>query len=100
MLKEDGSLKGSLKVIAKYVPAITIDASVEGSVNRHKDEATKVATNFSQDVTERTVKKITEQIWLVSLSVKIVPSVRVVVVCVRCMLSPLSTFSTCAMSAA
>lgn len=61
-LKEGQSLKGSLKVSAKYGPAVTIDASAEGSVNRNKEEVTKTATKFSQDVTDRTVKKVTERI--------------------------------------
>jgi len=59
-LKEDQSLKAELKVSAKYGPAVSIDASVEGSVSRNKEEVNKVASRFSQDVTERTAKKITE----------------------------------------
>lgn len=61
-LKEDQSLKAELKVSAKYGPAVSIDASVEGSVSRSKEEVNKAATKFSQDVTERTVKKITERV--------------------------------------
>jgi len=61
-LKEDASLKAELKVSAKYGPAVTVDASVEGSVSRSKEEVSKAASKFSQDVTERTVKKITERV--------------------------------------
>ncbi|KAG8805585.1 hypothetical protein FRC17_005445 [Serendipita sp. 399] len=61
-LKEDQSLKAGLKVSAKYGPAVEIEASAEGSISRNKEEVTKSATKFSQDVTDRTVKKITERV--------------------------------------
>jgi hypothetical protein len=61
-LKEDESLKAELKVSAKYGPAISIDASAEGSISRSKEEVTKTATKYSQDVVDRTVKKITERV--------------------------------------
>jgi hypothetical protein len=61
-IKEDQSLKGSLKVSAKYGPAVSIDASVEGSISRSGEEVTKTASKFGQDVLDRTVKKITEKV--------------------------------------
>ena len=61
-INEDASLKADLKVSAKYGPAVSVDTSVEGSVSRSKEEVTKAASKYSQDVTERTVKKITERI--------------------------------------
>jgi hypothetical protein len=61
-LKEDQSLKADLKVSAKYGPAVSVDASVEGSLSRSKEEVVKSASKFSQDVVERTVKKITERV--------------------------------------
>ncbi|OKL59578.1 hypothetical protein UA08_05230 [Talaromyces atroroseus] len=61
-IKDDQSLKGSLKASAKYGPAVTVDASVEGSVSRSGEEVNKAASKYSQDVLDRTVKKISEQV--------------------------------------
>lgn len=61
-LDEDQSLKADLKVSAKYGPVVSVDASAEGSISRKKQEVTKAASKFSQDVVERTVKKITEKV--------------------------------------
>jgi flagellar basal body rod protein FlgB len=60
-IKEDQQLKGDLKVSAKYGPAVSIDASVSGSIGRNKEEIKKAASKYGQDVTDRTVKKITER---------------------------------------
>jgi hypothetical protein len=87
-LDEDQSLKADLKVSAKYGTAVTIDASAEGSVSRSKQEVTKTASKFSQDVTGRTVKKITEKVLekrststIVNIAVFcLVPSVPILVV--------------------
>ncbi|KAJ5973244.1 hypothetical protein N7481_010454 [Penicillium waksmanii] len=61
-LKEAQNLKAELKVSAKYGPAVTINASVEGSMSRNKEEANKAASKFAQDTTERTAKKVTERV--------------------------------------
>ncbi|KKZ58596.1 hypothetical protein EMCG_05492 [[Emmonsia] crescens] len=61
-IKEAYELKGGVQVTAKYGPAVEVSAKVEGGYNRSKEESTKTATKFSQDVTEKAVKKITERV--------------------------------------
>jgi hypothetical protein len=61
-IKEDAALKAGLTLSGKYGPAVDFSASAEGSVSRSKEEATKTAASFSQDVTERSANKITERV--------------------------------------
>lgn len=61
-IKEDASLKAGLTVSGKYGPVVEFSASAEGSLSRSKEESTKAASSFSQDVTERSVNKITERV--------------------------------------
>jgi hypothetical protein len=61
-INEDASLKAGLTVSGKYGPTVEFSASAEGSVSRSKEEATKTAASFSQDVTERSATKVTERI--------------------------------------
>jgi len=61
-IKEDASLKAGLTVSGKYGPTVEFSASAEGSVSRSKEEATKSAARFSQDVTERSAYKVTERV--------------------------------------
>jgi hypothetical protein len=61
-IKEDASLKAGLTVSGKYGPTVEFSASAEGSVSRSKEEATKAAASFSQDVTERSSHKVTERV--------------------------------------
>jgi hypothetical protein len=61
-IKEDAALKAGLTVSGKYGPTVEFSASAEGSVSRSKEEATKTAANFSQDVTERSATKVTERV--------------------------------------
>ncbi|EGE77182.2 hypothetical protein BDDG_00119 [Blastomyces dermatitidis ATCC 18188] len=61
-IKEAYELKGGVQVTAKYGPAVEVSAKVEGGHNRSKEESTKTATKFSQDVTEKAIKKITERV--------------------------------------
>jgi len=61
-IREDAALKAGLTVSGKYGPTVEFSASVEGSVSRSKEEATKTAASFSQDVTERSATKITERV--------------------------------------
>jgi len=61
-IKEDASLRAGLTVSGKYGPTVEFSASVEGSVSRSKEEATKSAATFSQDVTDRSATKITERV--------------------------------------
>jgi hypothetical protein len=61
-IKEDASLKAGLSVSGSYGPTVEFSASAEGSVSRSKEEATKSAAKFSQDVTERSANKVTERV--------------------------------------
>ena len=61
-IKEDISVKAGLKISGKYGPAVEFAVSAEGAYNRTKEEATKTAAKFSQDVTERTARKIAERV--------------------------------------
>jgi hypothetical protein len=61
-IQEDASLKAGLTVSGKYGPVVEFSASAEGSISRSKEEATKTAASFSQDVTERSATKVTERI--------------------------------------
>ncbi|GGM77140.1 hypothetical protein GCM10012275_54730 [Longimycelium tulufanense] len=60
-IKEDIAFKAGLQVSGKYGPVVEFSASAEGSYSRSKEEATKSATTFSQDITERTARKIAER---------------------------------------
>jgi hypothetical protein len=61
-IKEDVALKAGLTISGSYGPVVEFSASAEGSVSRSKEEATKSATTFSQDVTERSSRKIAERV--------------------------------------
>jgi hypothetical protein len=61
-IKEDASLKAGLTVSGKYGPTVEFSASAEGSVSRSKEEATKAAASFSQDITQRSANKISERV--------------------------------------
>ncbi|MDB5318346.1 MAG: hypothetical protein JWO24_4190 [Rhodospirillales bacterium] len=61
-IKEDIAVKAGLKVSGKYGPTVEFAVSAEGPYNRMKEEANKTATKFSQDVTERSAKKISERV--------------------------------------
>ncbi len=61
-IKEDAALKAGLTLSGKYGPTVEFSASAEGSMSRSKEEATKSAASFSQDVTERSSNKVTERV--------------------------------------
>ncbi|MEK7764371.1 MAG: hypothetical protein AAB433_22590 [Nitrospirota bacterium] len=61
-IKEDASLKAGLSVSGSYGPTVEFAVSAEGSLSRSKTEATKSATTFSKDVTQRTSNKLTERV--------------------------------------
>jgi hypothetical protein len=61
-IKEDVALKAGLKISGSYGPVVEFAASAEGSFSRSKEQATKSATTFSQDVTERSSRKIAERV--------------------------------------
>ncbi|MEV6423985.1 hypothetical protein [Streptomyces sp. NPDC051662] len=62
VIKEDAALKAGLTVTGKYGPTVEFSASAEGSASRSKEEATKSASTFSQDVTQRSASKISERV--------------------------------------
>jgi len=61
-IQQDASLKAGLTVSGSYGPSVKFSASAEGSISRSKEEATKTASRFSQDVTERSSEQLTERI--------------------------------------
>jgi|GEM_PF-1141610 len=61
-IQEDASLKAGMTISAKYGPAVEFSASVEGSFSRSKTEATKAASNFSKEITQRSATKISERV--------------------------------------
>lgn len=61
-IKEDASLKAGLSISGKYGPTVEFSVSAEGSLSRSKEESTKTAAKFSQDVTQRSANKITERV--------------------------------------
>jgi hypothetical protein len=61
-IKEDASLKAGFSVSGSYGPTVEFSASAEGSMSRSKEEATKTASKFSQDVTQRSANKVTERV--------------------------------------
>ncbi|PWW25184.1 hypothetical protein JD79_04382 [Geodermatophilus normandii] len=61
-IKEDAALKAGLNISGSYGPTVEFAVSAEGSLSRSKEEATKAASSFSQDVTERSSRKIAERI--------------------------------------
>ncbi|GAA4936146.1 hypothetical protein ACFPM3_06275 [Streptomyces coeruleoprunus] len=62
VIKEDAELKAGLTVSGKYGPTVEFTASAEGSLSRSKEEATKSAATFAQDVTQRSSNRIAERI--------------------------------------
>lgn len=61
VLKEDTSLKIGLSVSGSYGPTVEFKATTDFALNTSKEEATKVATSFSKDVTNRAISKIFER---------------------------------------
>lgn len=61
-IREELSLKAGLQVSGKYGPVVEFAVSAEGSYSRTKEEATKSASRFSQEVTQRSSQKITERV--------------------------------------
>ena len=61
-IHEEASLKAGLTVSGKYGPTVEFSANAEGSFSRTKEQATKAASSFSKEITQRSSKKITERI--------------------------------------
>lgn len=61
-LREDATLRAGLTLSGKYGPTVEFTATADGSVSRSKEEATRAAATFSQDVTDRSASRLTERI--------------------------------------
>lgn len=61
-IKEDASLKAGLSISGSYGPTVQFSVSAEGSYSRTREESTKTASKFSQDVTQRSANKITKRV--------------------------------------
>ena len=55
------SLKASVNISASYGPIVKLIASVEGSTSRCQTESRKAASEFSQDVTQKSSQSITQK---------------------------------------
>ena len=60
-IKEDASQKGSATLSAKYGPTVSLSATVSGSKDVNKTEASKAASKFSQDVTQKASEKLQQR---------------------------------------
>jgi hypothetical protein len=61
IVKQDESLKIGLSVSGKYGPVVEFKASADFALNHSKEEASKVATSYSKDVTNRATSRISER---------------------------------------
>jgi len=59
--KEDMSLKIGLAISGKYGPVVEFKASTDFALNTSKEEASKVATSYSKDITTRATSRIFER---------------------------------------
>jgi hypothetical protein len=57
-IKESESLKAGVTVSASYGPSVQWSANASGSMDRSKEEAGKIASSFSSDVTSKASEKI------------------------------------------
>jgi hypothetical protein len=60
-LKEDSSLKAGLSVSGSYGPIVEFKATTDFATSTAKEEASKVGTKYSKDVTTRATSKIIEK---------------------------------------
>jgi hypothetical protein len=61
VVKDDMSLKIGLAVSGKYGPVVEFKASTDFALNHSQEEAQKVATSYSKDVTSRATSRIFER---------------------------------------
>jgi hypothetical protein len=61
-IQTDASLKAGLTISGSYGPSVSFSSSVEGAYSSSKEEATKMASNFSKEVTQRSVERLSERI--------------------------------------
>jgi hypothetical protein len=57
-VKNDANLKAGVTLSASYGPSVKLTASAEGSASSSKTDSTKLATKFSQDVTNKSAHSI------------------------------------------
>lgn len=61
VIKQDSSFKAGLAVSGSYGPTVEFKASTDFAMNGSKEEASKIATNFSKEVTSRASSKVTQR---------------------------------------
>jgi hypothetical protein len=59
--KEEASLKVGLALSGKYGPTVEFKASTDFAMNTSKEEASKIATSYSKDITTRATNRIFER---------------------------------------
>lgn len=59
--KEDTSLKIGLALSGKYGPVVEFKASTDFALNTSKEEASKIASSYSKDITTRATSRIFER---------------------------------------
>jgi len=59
--KEDTSLKIGLALSGKYGPVVEFKASTDFALNSSKEEASKIATSYSKDITTRATSRVSER---------------------------------------
>jgi hypothetical protein len=59
--KQDTSLKIGLEVSGKYGPVVEFKATTDFAMNTSKEEATKLATSYSKEVTSRATSRLFER---------------------------------------
>lgn len=62
VIKQDSELSAKVSVSAKYGPVVEVSSSVEGSIKKSREEATREAASFSKDVTQRSATAVTERV--------------------------------------
>ena len=61
-IRSDAALKAGLSVDAKYGPTVSVHADTEFSTSNSSESSVKQASEFSQDVVERSVARLVERV--------------------------------------
>jgi hypothetical protein len=61
VIKDDVSFKAGLSVSGSYGPTVEFKATTDFAMDHAKEEATKTASKYSKEVTERASSKVTER---------------------------------------
>jgi hypothetical protein len=61
VIKDDVSFKAGLSVSGSYGPTVEFKASADFAMDHAKEEATKTASKYSKEVTDRASSKVTER---------------------------------------